>query len=172
MEDWARSCRCELSNAEAANHACPSATATPGERAMALARTVSAGSDEGTELSLAAPQNAPPPTPGAFDSLADVNAYYLDLMRRLGFSVDDVGARDDGDPTDTAQPRKGGKVRSGVQGGIYESSLGGPEEISARHPEMFTDRGAAWSGDQSQWGQRSRTLARGNNAGTAPGYQR
>jgi hypothetical protein len=116
-------------------------------------------SASGQEFTLAGPQSAPE-TPGAFDSLADADAYYLDLMKRLGFSIHDTGARDDGDPTDTAQPQKGGKPRPGVVGGIYDSDLGGPEEISARHPEMFTDRGAAWSGDQSQWNQRGRGLAR------------
>jgi hypothetical protein len=110
----------------------------------------------GATVALAGPQSDQD-APGAFADPIDAVAYYRQLAQQLGILACDP--EDDGDPTDTAQPSKGGVKR--VTDGIYGGQPGGDIITNPEYAHLFSDRGAAWSGDTSQWGQRSKGIARG-----------
>lgn len=168
-ESWQDSCYCEMANGEMAGHVCPAASAAVvGERARALIVAATGGQQDddaeaatsGSELALAG---------GSAFALADQaeDARRLAHMaRRMGLDVDEdappatergrkyhgrhgrpVTTRTrahaselDEDPTNAGAPRHGNRPHPGVKGGIYESSLGGPEEIAQRHPGLFKGR--------------------------------
>lgn len=145
-EDLGHVCACSYTNAEAEDHylTCPAAAAAPiGERAAALARVALSTASQ-------AAQSGPSAFATGSPAVDDPVSYYANLMTSMGLSIHDTGARDDGDPTDHDQPSKGGAHR--VTGGIYDTDIGSPEDITARHPEMFTHPPA----DPPTFGQRAR----------------